>query len=196
MDRRLRFSGVAAVVCVWTILSTAVVLAEFDLLGAYPLSHLGSRPESAVLFTLGLAVPAVLLTVFHGYVRSHYPVARGFSFVMLAGLAGQVVAAFVPIGGDAALHGIHTVSALVLGASLPLLMWRFAAAQPGPTWRRLTYGLFWAEVVACIVGFALSARDVAPVAEILPGAVFHVWVITVTIAGSIVGARRMTFRAL
>ncbi|MGH9278151.1 MAG: hypothetical protein ACRD12_08595, partial [Acidimicrobiales bacterium] len=168
----------------------------FDLLGAYPLSHLGSRPESAVLFTLGLAVPAILLTVFHGYVRSQYPVSPGFSVAMLAGLAGQGVAAFVPIGGDATLHRIHTVSALALGASLPLLMWRFAAAQPGRPWRRLTYGLFWAEVAACLFGFALSARDIAPVAEILPGAVFHVWVIAVTIAGSTVEGRRMMFRTL
>ena len=100
--------------------------------------------------------------------------AAGFSVAMLAGLVGQMVAAFVPIGGDPAAHRIHTTFALALGISLPLLMWRFAAGQePGP-WRRLAYRLFWAEAAACAAGLYLSARSIAPVAEILPGIAFHI----------------------
>ena len=129
MDKAQRFTGVAAVVAVWALLLTAVRLAGFDLLGEYPLSYLGTRPESAVLFTLGLVVPALLLTAFHGYVRTRFPVSIGFSIAMLVGLAGQMVAAFVPIGGDPTMHRLHTISALILGASLPLLMWRFAVTQ-------------------------------------------------------------------
>ncbi|HEX2274783.1 MAG TPA: DUF998 domain-containing protein [Acidimicrobiales bacterium] len=179
----------AAVVAVWTTLLAATALTGFDLFGEEPLSYLGTQPRSALLFTLGLAVPALLLTAFHQYVRGRYPVSSGFSLVMLAGLAGQMVAAFVPIGGEPAAHRVHTTSALVLGASLPLLMWRFAAGQPPGPWRRLSYALFWCELAACVVGIYLSALTVAPVAEILPGGVFHAWVVTVTFGGRrVVGA--------
>ncbi|HWC10247.1 MAG TPA: hypothetical protein VG455_03400 [Acidimicrobiales bacterium] len=180
MHRSLRYTGVAAVVAVWTILLTATAVTGFDLFGEEPLSYLGSQPRSAALFTLGLAVPALLLTAFHQYLRGRFPVSPGFSLAMLGGLVGQVVAAFVPIGGEPAFHRVHTTSALVLGASLPLLMWRFAASQPPGPWRRLSYGLFWAELAACAAGLHLSSLNVAPVAEILPGAVFHTWVVTVT----------------
>ena len=63
-------------------------------------------------------------------------------------------------------------------------MWRFAAGQPPGPWRRLAYRLFWAEAVACAVGLYLSARSIAPLAEILPGVAFHAWVFVVTFAAS------------
>ena len=181
----LRYTGVAAVVTVWTTLLTATVVSGFDLLGEDPLSYMGTQPRSAALFAAGLLVPAVLLTAFHHHVKGRYPVSAGFSVAMLVGLAGQTVAAFVPIGGDPTAHRIHTVSALILGASLPLLMWRFAAGQPSGSWRRLAYALFWVEVAACAAGLYLSARSIAPVAEILPGTVFHVWIVVVTFAAGL-----------
>lgn len=182
MDRSLRRAGVAGVVTIWAALFAGSVLAGFDLLGPLPLSYLGTRPRSAAFFTFGLAVSAVLFIAFHQYVRDAYRVSSGFSTAMLVGMAGQLVAAFVPIGGDPTVHRIHTTSALVLAASLPILMWRFAAAQaPGP-WRRLTYGFFWAEVAACSGGLLLSAANLAAVAEIVPAAVFHAWILTVTLA--------------
>lgn len=189
MRRSLRYTGVAAVVAVWTSLLAATALTDFNLLGKEPLSFLGTQSRSAVLFTLGLAVPAVLLTAFHQHLRGRFPVSPGFSLAMLAGLAGQMVAAFVPIGRDPAVSRVHTTSALVLGASLPLLMWRFAAGQPRGPWRRLSYGLFWVEIAACVPGVYLSALMVAPLAEILPGAVFHAWIIAVTFGASGVRAR-------
>ncbi len=179
---RLRFTGVAGVATVWTTLLTAAAVSQFDMFGPEPLSYLGTDPRSSVLFAIGLAVPAILYTAFHRYLRGRYPTSIGFSIAMLGGLAGQMVAAFVPIGGDPTLHRIHTVSALGLGISLPLLMWRFAAAQPPGRWRRLTYRLAIAEVVACVVGVWLSSRSIAPVAEIVPGVVFHAWIFTVTFA--------------
>jgi hypothetical protein len=182
MRRCRRYTGVAAVATVWTTLLVATAISGFDLLGEDPLSHLGSESRSAALFTMGLAVSALLLTAFHQDVRGRYPVSPSFSVAMLVGLAGQMVAAFVPIGGDPTLHRIHTTSALILGVSLPLLMWRFAAAQPQGSWRRVAYRLFWAESAACALGLYLSARMVAPVAEILPGLVFHVWILAVTFA--------------
>ena len=189
--RALRYTGVAAIVTVWTTLLAATAISGFDLLGADPLSYLGTQSSSAALFTAGLLLPAVLLTAFHHHVRGRYPVSTGFSVAMLVGLAGQVVAAFVPIGGDPTDHRIHTASALVLGVSLPLLMWRFAAGQPSGSWRRLAYGLFWAEAAACAAGLYLSARSIAPLAEILPGTVFHVWIVVVTFAGCGAGSAPM-----
>ncbi len=189
MSRSLRYTGVAAVATVWTTLLTATAISGFDLLGPDPLSYLGTPGGSPVLFTIGLAVPAVLFTAFHRHVRNSFPVGRGFSLVMLAGLAGQMVAAFVPIGGDPTDHRIHTACALALGVSLPLLMWRFAAGQvPGP-WRRLAYRLFWAEAAAVAAGLYLSARRIAPLAEILPGVAFHAWVMVVTFARRSPGRR-------
>lgn len=189
MRRSLQYTGVAAVAVAWTTLLAAAALVRFDLLGEEPLSYLGTQSQSAVLFTVGLAVPAVLLTAFNAYLRGRFPVSLAFSLAMLVGLAGQMVAAFVPIGGEPGVHRVHTISALVLGASLPLLMWRFAADQPAGPWRRLNYALFGAEVAACVAGLGLSARHVAPVAEILPGAVFHTWVATVTFTRPYVPAR-------
>lgn len=181
MDRSLRRAGVAGVVVIWAALGAGTMLAGFDLLGDRPLSYLGTLPQSAALFTLGLALSAVLFVAFHEYVRRAYPVSSGFSFAMLVGMTGQLVAAFVPIGGEPTLHRIHTSSALVLAASLPLFMWRFATAQaPGP-WRRLAYGFVWAEVAACAGGLLLSSADLAPVAEIVPAVVFHAWIATVTL---------------
>ena len=180
MGRSLRYAGVAAVATVWTTLLTAAAVSGFDLLGPDPLSYMGSDPRVATLFTIALAVPAVLLTAFCLDVRRRYPVPTSFVVVMLAGLVGQMVAAFVPIGGDPTAHRIHTTFALLLGISLPLLMGRFAAGQPQGPWRRLAYRLFWLEAAACGAGLYLSARSIAPLAEILPGAVFHAWVFTVT----------------
>ncbi len=181
MSRSLRYTGVAAVATLWTTLLAATAVSGFDLLGDDPLSYLGSDARTAGLFTVGLGLSGLLLTAFHQFVRDRYPVAHGFSAAMLVGLVGQLVAAAVPIGGDPVVHRVHTTSALALGISLPLLMWRFAAGQPRGRWRRLSYALFWAEAIACAVGVYLSARMVAPVAEILPAAVFHAWVVTVTV---------------
>lgn len=180
MRPSLKYTGVAAVVTAWTTLLAATTVSGLDLLGAEPLSYMGTRRASAALFVIGLAVPAVLLVAFHNYVRNRHRVGVGFSLAMLVGLAGQMVAAFVPIDGEPPMHWIHTASALILGASLPILMWRFAAGQPPGPWRRLTYALFWAELAAVATGLYLSSRSVAPLAEILPGAVFQAWILTVT----------------
>ena len=182
MTLRLRETGVADVDVLWTTLAAGSLLSGFDLLGERPLSHLGTEGSSALLFSGGLAVAALLLLGFHRYVRDRFPVSATFSVAMCVGMAGQLVAAFVPIGGHGLGHQVHTTSALVLGASLPVLMWRFAAAQLFGPWRRLSYGFFWAEAVACAAGLWLSANGVAPVAEIVPAAVFHSWIVAVTVA--------------
>lgn len=178
----LRYAGLVAVATLWTTLGAGTVLTGFDLLGERPLSYLGTQHPSALLFSGGLLVAALALVAFHRHVRARYRVTTLFSVAMLVGLAGQAVAALVPIGGNGAGHRVHTEAALVLGASLPLLMWRFAASQPAGAWRRLTYGLFWVEAAAVAVGLHLSGRMVVPVAEILPAAAFHLWIVAVTVS--------------
>ncbi len=184
-----RYSGLAAVATLWSVLGTASLLSGFPLLGDRPLSWLAEDPASSVLFSVGLAVAALLLVVFHGHVRRRYQVSRSFSFAMLAGLAGQLVAAVVPINGGVAAQRVHTVAALTLGVSLPVLMWRFAVAQPPGRWRRVARRLFWAEAVAVAMGVLLSRNAVAPLAEILPAAVFHAWIVVLTLSGPAVPPR-------
>lgn len=175
-----RSSGMAAVALLWSSLGAASLASGFPLLGPRPLSWLAADRSVAWLYTAGLGGGAALLLVFHRYVRSRFPVGRGFSAAMVAGMVGQGIAAVVPIHGGGARHTVHTVAALALGASLPALMWRFAAAQPPGTWRRRCRRLAWAETVACAAGLVLSRRSVAPLAEILPAVCFHAWIIAVT----------------
>lgn len=177
---RTRYAGPAAVAVLWTTLGVAALRADFPLHGERPLSWLAADPASSALYSAGLFGGALLLVAFHGHVRAQYGVSRGFSIAMLAGLAGQAVAAIVPIHGSPLEHRVHTVAALTLGASLPVLMWRFVTTQPRGPWRRLVRRLALAEAAACAVGVVLSRLSVAPLAEILPAACFHAWIAVLT----------------
>jgi hypothetical protein len=177
-----RYAGLAAVAVLWSTLGAASVLSEFPLAGSRPLSWLAAEPSVAPLYAVGLAGGAVLLLAFHRYVTSNFPTGRGFSIAMLAGLAGQAVAAVVPIHGAGPAHAVHTVAALTLGASLPALIWRFAVKQPPGAWRRRCLSLAWLDTAACAAGVVLSRQSVAPLAEILPAACFHLWIAVVTLA--------------
>ena len=179
-----RYAGVAAVAVLWASVGAATLRTGFPLLGDRPLSWLAEDPAGAGLFSAGLVVGAVLLVVFALDVRARYPVAAGFTPAMVGGMACQVTAGLVSIGGGLAANRVHTAAALALGISLPVLMWRFAAGQPPSRWRRVAYGLFWAEAAACAVGVVLSRRSVAPLAEMIPAAAFHLWIAVVTLSVS------------
>ncbi len=182
-DELRRGAGLAAVAVLWGTVGGAALLSGFPLLGEQPLSWMVADPATSVLFSGGLLVAAVLLAVFCGHVRGRYPVGRGFTFAMLGGMAAQAVAALVPIDGGPAANRVHTVAALALGVSLPVLMWRFAVAQPPGSWRRVALSLFWVEVAACAAGVLLSRGAVAPLAEIIPAAGFHLWIVVLTLFG-------------
>ncbi|MFP5375471.1 MAG: hypothetical protein ACLGIO_01640 [Acidimicrobiia bacterium] len=187
---RLRWTGLAAVATLWATLGGASVVARFDLLGHRPLSHLVASPAAAHLFAAGLAGAAVLFVAFHAWLRARYPGSRSFSAAMVGGMAAQLVAAVVPVeGAGPAAARVHVVAALALGGSLPVLMWRFAAAQPPGPLRRTAGRLAAAELAACVVGVGLSRRGVAPLAEVLPAAVFHAWVATLTLCPASGGGR-------
>ncbi len=181
--RAFRYAGLAAVATLWSTLVVGALLSGFPVLGDRPLSWMAAEEASALLFSGGLITGALLLVLFHEHVRARYRVSHLFSIALLVGLAGQVVAALVPIQGEGLQNRVHTVAALTLGASLPVLMGCFALAQRPGRWRRITFGLFLLEAVACLVGVVLSQRSVAPLAEILPAVCFHLWIVAVTFAG-------------
>lgn len=153
----------------------------FDLFGDRPLSYLANEADPGFLFGVALMSSAVLFVAFGSYLRHRYLLGVAFSMAMLVGMAGQFIAGVVPIGGTGTASRVHVAAALTLGASIPVLMWRFAADQPPGAWRRRCYGLFWLEAAACAMGIALSRIQVAPLAEILPALAFHAWVAFVTI---------------
>jgi len=167
----------------WTTKSLGVDRTGLGVLGDRPLSYLGTDPRSDALFRGGLLVASVLLVAFAWFVDWNRSPGRGFLAVFLVGQTGQVIAALVPIDGAGAAHEVHTTAGIVLGLSLPVLMLRFAAGQPPGPRRAWAYGLFWLEVAACIVGVALSQAMRAPLAEAVPAAGFHLWIVVVTAWG-------------
>ena len=154
--------------------------AGLDVTDDRPISYLGTDPSTMALFRGGLIVATVLLVGFAWAVERRLARPTGFFGVFLVGMAGQAVVATVSIAGEGALHAIHTTGGIVLGLSLPLLMWRFAAGQPSGRWRRQSYGLMWLEVAGVVAGVALSRAGRAVMAEVLPAIVFHLWVFVVT----------------
>jgi len=146
-----------------------------------PISYLGTVPESVVLFRTGLVAATALLVAFAVFVRTARTPGRGFLAAFLVGQAGQVVTAVVPLSGPGSLPALHTNAGLVLGASLPLLMWRFASGQAPGRWRVAAYRLFWLEAAACVAGVLLSRSGLAAVAEMLPAVAFHLWIGVVTL---------------
>lgn len=178
--QQTRWTGIAAVAALWSTQAALVVGLGFDLLGDRPLSYLALEADIGFLFGLGLTVSAVLFVTFQRHLRDRYRLGPAFSVTMLVGMAGQLIAGVVPVGGTDTAGRVHVAAALTLGASIPVLMWRFAADQPTGAWRRRCYGLLWLEVAACATGIALSRNHVAPLAEILPALAFHTWVAAVT----------------
>jgi hypothetical protein len=178
--QRTRWTGIAAVAALWSTQAVLVVAVAFDVVGDRPLSYLALEADIGFLFGWGLVVSAVLFVMFQRHLRHRYRLGVVFSATMLVGMAGQLIAGVVPIGGTGMASRVHVAAALTLGASIPVLMWRFAADQPSGAWRRWCYGLFWLEVAACATGIALSRNHVAPLAEILPALAFHAWVAATT----------------
>ena len=176
----MRWTGIAAVAVLWSTQVVLLVVVGFDLVGDRPLSYLALEDDFGSIFGVGLAVSALLFVAFQGHLRHRYRLGVACSVAMLVGMAGQFVAGVVPIGGTGTASRVHVAAALTLGASIPVLMWRFAADQAAGPWRRRCYRLFWLEAAACATGIALSRLQVAPLAEILPALAFHAWVAAVT----------------
>ena len=141
-----------------------------------PVSYLGTVEPTAVLFRTGLLAAAALFAAFSLFARDTFSAPLDFLVVSWIGMVGQAIVAVVPLSGAGAAHAVHTTAGLVLGISLPILMWRFASGQPPGPWRVATYRLFWLESTACVVGVVLSWSGRAALAEILPAGAYHLWV--------------------
>lgn len=170
----------AAVAVLWTTIGAGMLRTGLGFTDERPISYLGTDPRGVALFRGGLLVATVLLVVFAWSVRQRFGAPLSFLVAFLIGQAGQVVAALVPISGPGSSHAVHTAGGIVLGLSLPVLIWRFAAGLPPGRWRARAYRLCWLEVGAVLVGIALSRAMRAPLAEIVPAAGFHLWIGVVT----------------
>jgi hypothetical protein len=173
--------GPAAVAVLWVSIGSGMIRTGLDFSDPEPLSFLGTDGRSRWLFQAGLLVAAVLLAAFAGFVHESCSTPRGFRLSFLIGLGGQVVAAVVPLSGPGSWPAVHTTGGLVLGMSLPVLMGCFAAGQPAGSWRQLSWVLFWLEAAACVAGVALSRSMRAPIAEAVPAAAFHLWILVLAI---------------
>lgn len=173
--------GPAAVAVLWVTIGTGMARTGLGFSDPDPLSYLGTDGRSRWLFQAGLLVAAVLLAAFAGFVHETHSTPRCFRLAFLIGLGGQVVAAVVPLSGPGSRPAVHTIGGLVLGISLPILMGCFAAGQPAGSWRRLSWTMFWLEAAACVAGVALSKSMRAPIAEAVPAAAFHLWILAVGI---------------
>ncbi len=177
----MRYAGVVAVAVLWTTVLVGMGRTGLRVADERPLSYLGTVPRTALLFRVGLIAAAALLSGFAWAVHRLLARATGFLTVFLLGMACQAVVALVPLEGGGASERLHVPAGIALGLSLPLLMWRFAAAQVPGRWREVGYGLMWLEVAGCIAGVALSRAGRATIAEAVPAALFHLWVIVVTL---------------
>lgn len=170
-----------AVAVLWVTVGLGMLRTGLRLGDERTISYLGTVPSTAQLFGIGLVAAAVLLSGFAWAVSRRLRRATGFLALFLAGMACQAVVALVPLEGPGAAKPVHVAAGLALGLSLPLFIWRFAAAQPPGPWRRLAYRLTWLEVAGCVTGVALSRAGRGTLAEAVPAVLFHLWVILVTL---------------
>lgn len=170
-----------AVTVLWVGIGAAAVRTGFALTGDLPLSRLAHESGGRMLFGPSLVVASVLFVIFCIEVRRRYPVGRGFTTLMVSAMAGQFVAGVIPIGTAGTSNPLHVAAGLLLGAAIPLFLWRFAAGQQPGRWRLTAYTLFLAEAVASVAGVALSQQGVAALAEVVPAVFFHLWVVVVTV---------------
>jgi len=177
----LRYAGLAAVATLWICVGAGMYRAGLGFFDPRPISYLGTDPTAELLFRGGLIVAALLVAGFAWFVWDRFRAPDSFLAATLIGLVGQVVAAVVPLAGHGVGRAAHNAGGIVLGLSLPVLMWRFARGQPPGRRRTQSYRLCWLEVAACIVGVGLSMAGKAPIAEILPALGFHLWILRVTV---------------
>lgn len=179
---RIPVLGPLAVAVLWVGIGLAAWSAGFDLLGPLPLSRLAHAGGLAsTLFGPSLVIAGLLFLGSCAHLRARYPVAAGFVALMVLGMVGQIVTGIVPIGPAGSSDPVHVAAGLVLGASIPLFLRRFAVAQPPGPWRQRCLALAWAQAAATVVGIGLSQASVAALAEIVPALAFHAWVLVVAV---------------
>lgn len=177
---RVRYTGLAAIAVLWTFIPIALWQSHLSLTGSAPLNELSQERGADLWFSGGLALAALLLVPFHGYLTERYTLSAWFSGLMLAGIVAQFAAAVVPMGEDLR-SSVHQIAAAVFGAVIPLILWRFAMEQHAGRWRDLCFALVAVDVVACALGIALAATDHPALGQVVAMIGFHLWVVAVTV---------------
>jgi hypothetical membrane protein len=167
------------VLALWVGIGAAVARTGFSLFGSQPLSRLANDGRARLLFEGSLVLAALLFLAFGLLLARTEPVGRGFAPLLATGMIGQLIAGIVAIGPAGQSNPLHVVAGLVLGGTVPVFLWRYSVAQRAGRWRRTAMLLFVAQATATLVGIVLSRLGVAALAEIVPAAGFHVWILMV-----------------
>ncbi len=174
-----RYLGAVTVFILWTSILVGIRSKGLDIFGTSPLSSLGTDMRSELWFSVGLILAAVTCVLFALSLKQSYTLTRGFWVALLIGQTGQVVAAITPHGGKQPLGTIHTVVAMTLAFSVPIMLFYFARAQTNPKTRMYAYGLFWIQLSCFIIGIGsfIFLFKGAPAAQIITALAFHAWLI-------------------
>lgn len=174
------FSGLAAIIVIWSTVLLGMHLTGLGLFDDRPLSYIGTNPSTQTIFTTGLISSAVLVMCFGWYVYRTFRANKVFLVFLIIGQVGQIVSALAPNQGTTRI--IHTIFAFGIVFSLPILMWQFAKSQPAGSWKQSCYRLLYAEIISFVVGMGLFtlSKGVGPLGEALPAIAFHVWIYWLT----------------
>ncbi|GAC1387509.1 MAG: hypothetical protein NVS1B7_0810 [Candidatus Saccharimonadales bacterium] len=175
-----RYTGVTSVAVLWLGISAALLLAHMSVLADRPLSYLGTNPKTALLFNTVVIFSAMLFLCFLRYIVINFQTSKIFIFSYVVGQICQIVVGFVPVQGSMLDHHIHTVAGLLLGLSLPVLIWLFARANRHAVFYQQAHIFSYVELGLCLIGIVLSRNTIGPLAEILAAGGFHAWIIWIT----------------
>ncbi|MDQ3123243.1 MAG: hypothetical protein M3Q14_00975 [bacterium] len=182
MEKKLdiqRFSGIVTVMILRVTILTSIYITHLDIFGSNPLSSVGTDNRTALIFSVGLISASLTLLFFTQYLSRVYIVSKSFLIILIVGQIGQIIAALVHFGGEQPDRAIHSYAALTLAFSIPLALWRFAAAQTDPSIRRRAYLLFWVELACFVIGIGVFSFVIkgAPIGQIITALAFHAWII-------------------
>lgn len=178
-----KYSGLLGILVLWTCILIGMSRAGLGLIDMRPISYLGVDPLSAVWFSSGLLISAVLFISFGFYVVRTFEVKNRFLLYLIIGQIGQSIAAITPYGMQSQYKLLHTIAAFILAFSLPFLIRYFMLSQTDRPNFRIYSWLFWLELITFAVGMTLFifTKGIAPLGQALPAIGFHLWIIIVTV---------------
>lgn len=177
-----RYSGVLAVVILWSATLISMSRTGLGLFDDRPISFLGTDPASRLLFSGSLIISAFLLINYAYYVRREFAVKNKFFRYFVIGQICQIILALSPYGERTVSGVIHLIAAFTLAFSLPLLIKQFTISQQDKKHHQLYQYLLRIEQVSFIFGMGLFifTRGLAPLGEAMPAIGFHLWILVVT----------------
>jgi len=179
-NRLLKFSGVLAIIVLWSGISVSMYKAGLGLIDTRPISFAGTEPETSFLFSATLITSAILFGLFGYNIYRKYGCSKWFIITFMLGQIAQVVAALFQYGGEDKL--IHTVAAFTLAGAIPTYMLFFALSIKTLSLRSIAFRFYIIELLFFTVGIGafIFVKGISPLAEILPALPFHAWIIYMT----------------